>query len=116
MGAAALRFTVHQFTVKANQPVELTFDNNDLMQHNLLVVMPGAADEIAQQAIDLGDKGPAKAYVPDNPKVLYATKLLDPKQKQTLKFKAPQTPGDYMYVCTFPGHGPTMRGVMKVVP
>lgn len=116
IGAASLKFTYEKITVKAGQPVELTFDNTDLMQHNLLVVMPGAADEVAQQAIDLGDKGPAKAYVPENKKILYATRLIDPKQKETLKFNAPQTPGDYQYVCTFPGHGPTMRGILKVIP
>ena len=28
----------------------------------------------------------------------------------------PATPGDYPYVCTFPGHGVMMRGVMHVKP
>jgi azurin/glucose/arabinose dehydrogenase len=111
-----LKFSVQQFNVKPSQKVELTLDNTDLMQHNLLVVAPGAADEVAQQAIELGDKGPAKAYIPANKKVLHATRLLEAKQKETLTFDAPKTPGDYQYVCTFPGHGPVMRGIMRVLP
>ncbi len=113
---ALLKFSVNQFTIKAGQQVELTLDNVDLMQHNLLVVEPGAADEVAQQAIDLGDKGLKMGYVPENKKILHATRLLDSKQKEVLKFAAPKQPGDYQYVCTFPGHGPVMRGIMKVVP
>lgn len=109
-----LKFSVNQFNVKAGQKVELTLDNTDLMLHNLLIVAPGAADEVATQAINMGDKGLEVAYVPKNDKVLYATKLLEPKKKEVLKFTAPKTVGDYQYVCTFPGHGPTMRGIMKV--
>lgn len=116
METGMLKFSVNQFTVKAGQQVELTLDNVDLMQHNLLIVAPGAADEVAQQAIELGEKGPGKGYVPDSKKILFATGLLDSKKKEVLKFRAPQAPGDYQYVCTFPGHGPTMRGIMKVVP
>lgn len=112
---ALLKFSVQQFTVKAGQKVELTLDNVDLMQHNLLLVSPGAADEVAQQAIELGDKGLKMEYIPENKKILHATRLLDSKKKETLKFDAPKEPGDYQYVCTFPGHGPVMRGIMKVV-
>ncbi|MCH8962102.1 MAG: hypothetical protein IH820_12455 [Bacteroidetes bacterium] len=32
-----------------------------------------------------------------------------------LTFTAPTEPGDYPYVCTFPGHWRTMQGVMQVV-
>ena len=32
-----------------------------------------------------------------------------------LDFVAPKEPGDYGYVCTFPGHWRLMQGVMKVV-
>jgi azurin len=109
-----LKFSVNQFNVKAGQPVELTLNNTDLMQHNLLIVTPGSADEIAAQAMNMGDKGIEVAYVPSNGKVLHATKLLNPAKKEVLKFTAPKTVGDYQYVCTFPGHGPTMRGIMKV--
>ena len=85
------------------------------MQHNILVVEPGAADEVAQQAIALGAEGQDKNWVPDNKKILFASKLLDANKVEVLKFTAPSTPGDYQFVCTFPGHAPVMRGIMRVV-
>ena len=113
--AVQLFFSVSEFTVKPGQKVELTFDNPDLMQHNLVIVEPGAADEVAQLAIELGEDGPAMHYIPKSNKILHATRLLDANTKQTLTFNAPTKPGDYQFVCTFPGHAPVMRGIMRVV-
>jgi hypothetical protein len=42
--------------------------------------------------------------------------MLNPHEKDEIKFTAPTKPGIYPYVCTFPGHALTMRGVMKVFP
>jgi len=112
--AIQLRFNVAEFSVKAGQQVELTLDNIDLMPHNLLIVTPGAADEVAQQAMEMGENGEKQNYTPKNKKILFASKLIGPKVKEVMKFEAPKQPGDYQFVCTFPGHGPTMRGVMKV--
>jgi len=115
MEASLMKFNIEEFTVRSGQTIELTLDNLDLMQHNILVVEPGAADEVAQQAIALGAKGQEKNWVPDNKKILFASKLLDPNKAEVLTFKAPSTPGDYQFVCTFPGHAPVMRGIMRVV-
>ena len=115
MDAWGMKFNIDEFTVKAGQKIELTLNNRDLMQHNILVVEPGAADEVAQQAIALGAEGQDKNWVPDNKKILFASKLLDANKVEVLKFTAPSTPGDYQFVCTFPGHAPVMRGIMRVV-
>jgi len=40
---------------------------------------------------------------------------VEPGQKETLKFIAPNEPGDYEYVCTFPGHFMVMWGKLAVV-
>ncbi|OYX96413.1 MAG: hypothetical protein B7Y76_08870, partial [Sphingobacteriia bacterium 35-40-5] len=115
-----LRFKVKgqllsNFTVKAAQPVEITVENLGLMPHNLLITKPGTVDVVAQKAIELGDKGAEKNYVPEGDMVLFATKLLNGGGKETIKFTAPAAAGDYPFVCTFPGHSFTMRGIMKVV-
>ena len=55
------------------------------------------------------------AYVPKVPEVLHATRLVSPGESVTLKFKAPATPGEYPYVCTFPGHWRGMNGIMQVI-
>ena len=54
-------------------------------------------------------------YIPASPKVLYATKLLEPGQTEKLNFEAPAEPGDYPYLCTFNGHWRRMYGHLLVV-
>ncbi len=39
----------------------------------------------------------------------------DALQRATLRFTAPTEPGEYPFICTFPGHWRIMQGVMKVV-
>jgi hypothetical protein len=58
----------------------------------------------------------AKAFVPDLPLVLHSTTLVKPGETMRLAFTAPAEPGEYIYVCTFPGHWVRMYGVMLVVP
>ena len=52
---------------------------------------------------------------PENSKILHATKMLEAGQKEVIEFNAPEKPGDYEFVCTFPGHWTVMNGVMKVL-
>jgi len=47
--------------------------------------------------------------------VLYYTGLLEPETSETIYFTAPEQPGTYTYVCTFPGHWRTMQGTLRVV-
>ena len=111
-----MMFTVTEFTVKAGKPVKLTLENPTATPHNLVIVEPGADEEIgmAGNAMASDPSGAAKHFVPDSPKVLFATKLLDPDTSETLRFIAPKVPGEYPYVCTFPGHWVIMRGIMTV--
>jgi uncharacterized cupredoxin-like copper-binding protein len=111
-----LLFDVTEFEVKAGQRVKLVFRNSDATPHNLVVVSPGAADEIGMAGNEMAKDPEAakKGFVPDSKKVLFSTKLLEPDSSDVLRFKAPKKPGDYPYVCTFPGHWILMRGVMKV--
>ncbi len=110
-----LKFEVEEITVKAGSRVQLTFSNTDDMQHNFVLVAPGKGDIVGKMALDLGLKGPEKNYVPETPFVLAYTKLLQPSSGETIYFTAPLKPGNYPYVCTYPGHYLVMRGVMKVV-
>lgn len=103
-----------KFTVKAGSEVSITFTNTSKsMPHNLVVLTKDAKfmDIAAQGAAAGMDKG----FVPTLPEVTHHTKLLQPGQTETLKFAAPAVPGNYPYVCTFPGHAATMNGVMEVV-
>jgi putative heme-binding domain-containing protein len=103
--------------VEAGKPVEIILINDDAMPHNLAVVAPGALEEIGQLAekMPLEPDAEGRLYIPDSPKVLHATKLADPGQEVRLSFTAPEEPGDYQYVCTFPGHWRRMTGTLAVV-
>jgi azurin len=59
-------------------------------------------------------QGLARHYVPDSASVLVYTNMVPPKESTTIHFNAPKEPGDYPYLCTFPGHWMVMNGVMKV--
>ena len=111
-----LKYDVTNFEVKAGSKIRLIFSNNDDMTHNVVVVSPGAADEVASLALKLGLKGSEMNYVPNSSKVLFHTALLQPESSESIYFVAPTTPGEYTFVCTFPGHASVMRGIIKVVP
>jgi len=110
-----MRFDVVRFSVRAGQPVRLTVENPDFMPHNLIITEPGKADEVYQMAIDMGGQGFELHFTPESPHVLHASRLLRHNEEQLLTFEAPSEPGLYPFVCTFPGHGELMRGVMEVV-
>ena len=111
-----MQFAPTELRVKAGQPVRLIFENPDLMPHNLLIVAPGATEEIGLLADEMATApdGLAKQYIPGSPHVLHATPLVEPKERAELSFTAPATPGRYPYICTFPGHWRMMRGVLIV--
>lgn len=103
--------------VEAGKPVEIILMNEDGMPHNLVVVIPGATEEIGKAAEKMAPEPDAQGriHVPASPKVLYATKMVEPGQQAKLSFTAPAEPGDYQYVCTFPGHWMRMVGTLAVV-
>ncbi len=109
-----LKFDVEAVIVKAGSKIKLTFNNNDDMLHNVVVTEPGAATEVGQLAIKLGINGERMSYVPNTPKVLYHTVLLQPNKSESIYFTAPDKPGEYEYLCSYPGHYMVMRGIMKV--
>jgi len=105
---------VPSISVKAGSKVKLVFSNNDDMQHNLVIVSPGAVNQIGEAAIKLGLKGMEMNYVPSSAKVLCHTGLLTPGAKETIYFIAPAAPGSYTIVCTYPGHYLSMQSTLKV--
>lgn len=109
-----LKFDVETITVKAGSKVKLLFNNNDDMLHNLVITKPGAADNVGEAATKLGLNGEKSGFVPSTADVLFHTRLLGPTEKETIYFSAPAQPGDYQYVCTYPGHYVVMRGVLRV--
>ena len=106
------------FTVKVGQKVKLTMENKSVIPqpHNLLVIKPGTLFKVGAlaNAMLTDPKAMEKDYIPESPDILWHTKLIPVGQSATLDFTAPAEPGDYPYICTFPGHWMLMQGVMKV--
>lgn len=111
-----LQFSPRELRVKAGSRVRLVFDNPDLMVHNFVLLAPGSEEEIGALADQLAadPAGQSKGYVPPSPKILHATPLVAPNQRAELVIEAPRQPGNYPYLCTFPGHWRLMKGVLIV--
>jgi putative heme-binding domain-containing protein len=110
-------FDKQLIVVEAGKPVEIILINDDAMPHNLVVVTPGGLDEVGQAAEKMAPEPDAEGriHVPASSKVLQATKMVEAGQQTKLSFTAPEEPGDYLYVCTFPGHWRRMVGTLAVV-
>ena len=113
-----MQYNRKEIFVEAGRPVEIVFENVDIMPHNLLVTAPDALVEVGMAAEEMAKRPDAfeRQFVPRTRKVLFATRLLQPLEVEKLQFTAPRELGDYPYVCTFPGHWRTMFGTMHVVP
>ncbi|MFK5920679.1 MAG: GDSL-type esterase/lipase family protein [Verrucomicrobiota bacterium] len=111
-----ISYTLTKFEVKPGEPVKLVFTNPDVTQHNLCIVEPGALQEVGMAGNEMAKdpKGIDKGFIPDSPKILHHTPLLGENTRFILRFNAPEKPGVYPYLCTFPGHWVIMKGEMVV--
>jgi azurin len=109
-----MRFDVVRFQVDPGTPIRLVFRNDDEqadMDHNVVITRPGARDEVVQAGLRATA---AEHWVPNIPEVLHFTPQIKKDEQYVLRFTAPEEPGAYPYVCTFPGHGFVMFGAMYV--
>lgn len=107
-----MAFETKRFEVKAGQEVTIIMDNVatlGVMKHNVVILSnKSAINEVGQAAIT------APGNVPDHSAIIAATPMAGPGERTQITFKAPKTPGEYVYICTFPGHYIAMQGVMVV--
>ena len=103
--------------VQAGKPIEIVFENVDIMPHNLLFTRPGQMLGVAAAAERMATSPDAFArhFVPESKQIVAASRLLQARQNQRLVFEVPTETGEYPFVCTFPNHWRTMNGVMHVV-
>ncbi|WP_028566791.1 plastocyanin/azurin family copper-binding protein [Salisaeta longa] len=109
-----LAFATKAFTVQAGETVRLVFKNtatSPAMQHNVVLLNTmddAAATRVGQAALSAAD------FVPDDPAVMAATPVAKPGETVSVTFTAPEAPGKYRFLCTFPGHYVSMQGTMTV--
>ncbi|MFT5128751.1 MAG: azurin [Rhodothermales bacterium] len=112
-----LKYNRTKLKVKTGESIALTLWNLDQMPHNLVVTYPGAKQAVGEAAFRMlnDPKALEKHYVPDGHEgVLAYTNVVQPEGKHTLYMTMPQEPGEYPYICTFPGHWQVMQGVFLV--
>lgn len=111
-----LKYKQTEFTVQPGQEVSLTFNNtatSPAMQHNVVVLNMPPKQEFFRKVGQAGmQAGPENEYVPDLPLVLAYTPIAKPGETVSVTFTAPEEPGEYGYVCTYPGHWVSMQGTM----
>ena len=118
-GNDTMQFDKREFTVKSGEKVELEFKNigklpKIAMGHNLLILKKGISSlKFGQKVMSLGASATNALPEGSMEDVIAATKLLGPGENETITFTAPE-PGDYQFVCSFPGHFAMMRGIMVV--
>ncbi len=113
-----LRYNRETIRVRAGEPIALRVENTDVIPHNLVIVRPGKMEAVGHLADRLiGSPNAVKQdYVPQSDHVLHHTRVVKPEQSVTIRFSAPNKPGKYPYICTFPGHWRVMNGKMIVEP
>ncbi len=111
---SGMKYVEKELIVKAGQKVKFVLNNPDDMMHNVAIVKPGKVAVIADMANNLGLQGQEKGYIPESDDLLFHSNLLVPGSSDIFYFVAPTEPGTYEYVCTFPAHSATMRGILMV--
>lgn len=105
-----MRFDMTAFEVKPGQKISVTLKNIGTtpkfsMGHNFIMLDRSVNVGNVQAFLDKASTEAAHDYVPPGSKdVLAHTKLLGPGESDTVTFNAPFIPGEYLYLCSFPGH------------
>ena len=113
---SGLKYDKTLIKAKPGEAVILKLVNVDAMPHNLVIVKPGTTKKVGDASFKMlnDPKAGEKDYVPDLPDVLHFVPVIDPNKQHSLHFSTPEQPGDYPFICTFPGHWMAMQGILKV--
>jgi azurin len=117
-----MRYDFTAFEVTPGQKVSVTFKNIGTtpkfsMGHNFVLLDRVINSGNIQSAfLDKASTEASHDYIPPGAKeVLAHSKLLGPGESEVVTFNAPYIPGEYLYVCSFPGHySQGTKGIMTV--
>jgi azurin len=114
----SMKFDVTEITAKPGEALTVTLTNTGTtpklsMGHNWVLLTAGT--DLAGFAAVAAAAGGTDFVPQGSDRVIAATKLLGPGEKDSVTFRAPTTPGRYDFICSFPGHYQVgMRGVLIV--
>lgn len=118
-GNDQMQFNTKAFEVTEGQKVVLSFKHIGqlpavAMGHNVVILKSGTAvPAFATKCAPAKDTG----YIPQDEEskaaIVAHTKMLGGGESDEITFTAP-APGEYPFICSFPGHFAIMQGVMTV--
>ena len=120
-GNDQMKYDKTAFTVPAGAKVTLKFAHTGkmtvtVMGHNVTILKKG--EDALKFGQEIGTNGGTleNDYLPPSirDRVVTHTKLIGGGEKTVDTFTAPTEPGDYPFLCTFPGHYMSMHGIMTV--
>lgn len=107
-GNDTMKFSVTEIRAKPGETLSVTLTNVGTMPkfsmgHNWVLFKDA---KVVDAFVAEAATAPTTDYIPPARKAeIYAhTKLLGPKEKDTVTFQAPKQPGRYLFICSFPGH------------
>ena len=108
---STLEYDPPRISVKNGRRVRLRFVNDGTLPHN--VVLPRSEDDL-DALILAAYESSETGYVPmaQKDKLLGYTRLVSPGESVEITFVVPP-PGEYRYVCLFPGHANSMLGTLR---
>ena len=115
----AMKFGVTEIVASPGERLAVTLVNTGTtpkfsMGHNWVLLAAGTDPQAfvvtAAEAVTTDYVAPSQTS-----QIVATTKLLGPKERDTVTFTVPATPGRYEFLCSFPGHFQVgMRGVLIV--
>lgn len=108
-----MKYSLENISVSSGNKVIINLINkgsDPAMIHNILIINFGSRKEVAMESIEAGQN---LEFIPNNKNVIAASKLAYPGDSVKLEFNAPE-PGNYEFICTYPGHAEMMRGYFFV--
>ncbi len=108
IGTDNMQFDIKTIEAKPGEKLKVVLTtvsnmSKDQMAHNFVLLAKGTnADLFAMEAAMAKNKG----YIHDGGKksILAMTGMAGKGETVEVTFDAPKEPGEYLYICTFPGH------------
>ena len=108
-----MAFRPEVLTVQSGTRVRIRLENQGTLPHNLILLRrSGDLDPVGIAALDAA----STEYVPPEwvDGMMGYSRLALPGTTVEFGFVAPE-PGEYAFVCTYPGHFRSMRGILNVI-
>ena len=104
-----MRFDIKTIKVPANKEITIALENagtDPIMPHNIVFIEEGTGNDVGQAGIKFKDN----AYVdPEDENVIASSPIANMGETVYFSFTTP-TPGDYEFICSYPGHWGKMKG------